>query len=277
VLTKLLQPSTELIYLLSTTMFDIVGAVSTYVSKYRPYVVQNRMYLAALLFVPIAREVYVDYCAWFVLGPGGIPHNFVGYVTQWLLSWIAVKDPRSITSLYFPNRTDLDKEGFLEGDIPEREGTRPKVAAYVAPHRQLTDKSTADLEKSLESAMRKIAEDNDSTLEIKSSVLEGGSSPALSILESVYTENHLHVPRAPREVFHIHAAEGSAHGIFSWTDAVMIIEKGWGEMHGLSGQALGLPHSYLMIYAPRNPGEVKVVSMLVRAAARYGLEGKSVS
>jgi len=57
----------------------------------------------------------------------------------------------------------------------------------------------------------------------------------------------------------------------------MIIEKGWGEMHGLSGQALGLPHSYLMIYAPRNAEEVKVVSMLARAAARYGLEGKNVS
>ena len=136
---------------------------------------------------------------------------------------------------------------------------------------------TANNLQSLDSATRKIAENNDSDLEIKPSVLEGGSSPALSISESVYTDSHLHVPRAPREVFHIHRGEGSAHGIFSWTDAVMIIEKGWGEMHGLSGQALGLPHSYLMIYAPRNPKEVEVVSMLARAAARYGLEGKNVS
>ncbi|MCJ1288301.1 hypothetical protein MMC26_007656 [Xylographa opegraphella] len=258
-------------------MFDIVGVVSTYVSQYRPYVVQNRMFLAALLFVPIAREVYVDYCAWYALGPGGIPHNFAGYVTQWLLSWIAVKNPRSITSLYFPNRTDLDKESFLEGDLPEREGTRPKIATYVAPHRQLTDKSTAELEQLLGSSVRKIAEDNALITEIMPSILEGGSSPALSILESVYTESHLHVPRAPREVFHMHAGEGSAHGIYSWTDAVMIIEKGWGEMHGLSGQALGFPHSYLMIYAPRNAEEVKVVSMLARAAVRYGSEGKNVS
>lgn len=106
--------------------------------------------------------------------------------------------------------------------------------------------------------------------------MEGGISPALSVLESVYTDNHLHVSRAPREVFHFHTLEGSAHGIFSWTDAVMILEKGWGQMHGLSGQALGLPHTYLMIYAPRNKGEINIVCTIAKAAARYGLEGKAV-
>ena len=71
----------------------------------------------------------------------------MGYVIQWLLSWVAVTDPTNIASLYFPNRTDLDKEAFLETELLERDGMRPKIATYVVPHRQLTDRSTAEIEK----------------------------------------------------------------------------------------------------------------------------------
>ena len=90
----------------------------------------------------------------------------------------------------------------------------------------------------------------------------------------MFATNHISYPRSPREIFHLHDSEGSGHGVFSKADAVLIIQKAWGEKHPLSGMALGIPESYLIIYAPRNEEEIKVVEMLARAAARHGLEGE---
>ena len=105
--------------------------------------------------------------------------------------------------------------------------------------------------------------------------MEGGS-PALFVAKSAFTTNHSHAKRSPREVFHVHKSDGSCHGIFSPRDSKTLIEKGWGERHGLSGRAMGIPDTYLMVYAPRNDDEVNVVVKLAKAAARYCLEGKVV-
>ena len=47
----------------------------------------------------------------------------------------------------------------------------------------------------------------------------------------------------------------------SHADAKEVIEKGWGERHGLSGKTVGsrtFTAGYLMIYAPRNEEEVRL-------------------
>jgi len=126
-------------------------------------------------------------------------------------------------------------------------------------------------------ALQQIPAINKTLLESGPSVMEGRGSPALFVSESSFATNHLHSKRSPREVFHLHNSEGSSHGIFSKADAKIIIEKGWGERHGLGGRAMGIPKTYLMIYAPRNNKEVDVVCKLAKAAARYGLEGRQIS
>ena len=78
-------------------------------------------------------------------------------------------------------------------------------------------------------------------------------------------------------MFHVHsAAEGSCHAILSAADAKVVLEKGWGERHGLSGRGLGVPLGYVMVFAPRSVREVEIVGMVARAAAGYGLEGRDV-
>lgn len=93
-----------------------------------------------------------------------------------------------------------------------------------------------------------------------------------------FSPNHAHYPRVSTEFFHCHAAaEGSSHAILSASDASLVIERGWGERHGLSGRALGFPLTYVMIFAPRDEHEVKTVVMIAKAAARYALEGATVT
>lgn len=126
-------------------------------------------------------------------------------------------------------------------------------------------------------SITKIAESNPECIEVGPSKIEGGA-PALHVRPQVYAPNHAHYPRVPREFFHIHAtAEGSVHAILSATDAALVIERGWAERHGLAGRALGFPLTYVMIFAPRNEDEVMTVAMIAKAAARYALEGQSLT
>ena len=136
--------------------------------------------------------------------------------------------------------------------------------------------SLCQILQALEATLSQIVKSNPQTLELGPSQIEGGS-PALFISQENFNSNHDNYPRAPREVFHSHCeAEGSSHAILSAADAMLVLDKGWGERHAISGKGLGPPLGYIMIFAPRNMREVEIVGIIARAAARYGLEGKRV-
>ena len=128
-------------------MIDITGWVSAYVDKLRPLLMQYRMYLLVLLAIPIVTTTYEDYCEWYKLGAGGIPHNFLGYVIQLMLSFLTGRDRRSIAWLDSPKNTELDKTSFLNTTLPTREGDRPTIGPYCVPHRQTTDAASEELKK----------------------------------------------------------------------------------------------------------------------------------
>ena len=128
----------------------------------------------------------------------------------------------------------------------------------------------------MEKIIYQITDSNPKVLEIGSSQLEGGN-PALFVSADVYSPNHMHVPRSPREVFHNHRSEGSSHALLSAVDAATVVERGWGERHALAGRALSIPINYVMIFSPRNEDETDVVRTIAKAAARYCLEGKLIS
>jgi len=229
------------------------------------------------LALPLLNEAYQDYCAWYDLGAGGIPHNLYGWAFQCFLRIFSSSDTRSTGCYDNVGDLELDARSFLDGPLPEREGERPEVAPFVAPHRQVSDTASEEIKDTLVKSFSQIPTDNPTLLEAVPSIMEGGTSPAIFVVESLYAENHLYSKRSPREVIHIHMSEGSSHGIFSKADCKTIIEKGWGERHGLGGKAMGIPNTYLMIYAPRTDDEVHIVYRLAKAAARYGLEGKKLS
>ncbi|WP_217429803.1 luciferase domain-containing protein, partial [Sphingomonas bacterium] len=75
--------------------------------------------------------------------------------------------------------------------------------------------------------------------------------------------------RTHGEIGHIHPSDGSMHMVLGASDTRAVIERGWGERHGLAGIALGLPMTYTLIYAPRDEAEVDTVATILDAAIAH--------
>ena len=71
------------------------------------------------------------------------------------------------------------------------------------------------------------------------------------------------------EIAHIHPSDGSIHMVLGPSDTRTVIERGWGERHGLAGIALGLPATYTLIYAPRDREEVDTIAAILDAAIAH--------
>lgn len=82
--------------------------------------------------------------------------------------------------------------------------------------------------------------------------------------------------RGPREAFlvgrefaHLHPPpEGSLHAALPPSLAAASIARGWAEIHPIARLGL-IPGNVIMLYAPRDDGEVAVVLGLVRAALAF--------
>jgi phospholipase/carboxylesterase len=69
-----------------------------------------------------------------------------------------------------------------------------------------------------------------------------------------------------REFAHLHPArDGSLHMALPPDVVDRVIENGWAERHPLAGKH-GLPNNIVMVYGPRDDGELEVVAALVRAS-----------
>jgi hypothetical protein len=58
------------------------------------------------------------------------------------------------------------------------------------------------------------------------------------------------------------------HIILSPGDTKEVIEKGWGELHGLAGNGPAAK-TYMMIYSPRNDMELEITKKILEAAVKY--------
>jgi len=256
-------------------MASLSEIVSSYASKATALVRNNQVPVAtglALVLIPLLRTIYLDYRGWYNLGAGGIPHNAFGWTVQSFLRLIGSGDTKSTACYDKMMGSPLECQSFIVGELPAREGDPPTVGRWVAPHRQLVDTADSNLVKSLEATLVKIVASN-AFVELHPSKMEGHAD-ALFLEPSLLPKNHAVASRSPLEVYHIHQSEGSSHGIFSATDAKLIIRKGWGERHRLSGGVLGIPIGYVMIYAPRSEQELQIIGSIAKAAIGYGLEGK---
>jgi hypothetical protein len=74
------------------------------------------------------------------------------------------------------------------------------------------------------------------------------------------------------EIAHMHASDGSLHVNLTPKDAKLVLERGWGQRHPLSGRVLYL--GLVMIYAPRGEQELEVVEKITRASVRFMLGEK---
>jgi hypothetical protein len=194
---------------------------------------KNKTLLSLLLLPPILYHLHADYLSYLSLGAGGLPHNLVG----WLISNFCGLFARETLS------TGIYSGGGESAlQLPPRRGPRPTLGRHSIPQRQTTQLGSAAV---LNSALAALCAATPSTL--GTSRLEWHGLALFVRAEG--TPNALE-----GEVVHVHDIDGSAH-VFLGNDADCreVLEKGWGERHGLAGVLL--PKGFLLVYAPRDEEE----------------------
>ncbi|KAF4969361.1 hypothetical protein FSARC_3387 [Fusarium sarcochroum] len=223
----------------------------------------------AIIGIPVFRIAAEDYRGYLALGPGGPPHNVVGWIAQILMKPLK-KEPYH-TSCYDENA--IAKAGsngnaaFLtEKDVPIREAPRPTIGKWTAPSRQLTDLAKKPIIERYQAFLSSLASESPSNLKVATSLAER-RGPALFVA----SEGPWHpIARKTRgEIVHMHASDGSMHVNLAPKDAKLVMDRGWGQRHPLSGTVLYLGN--VMIYAPRNEEELEIVKGITRASVRFML------
>ncbi|WP_335621949.1 fumarylacetoacetate hydrolase family protein [Chryseolinea soli] len=213
-------------------------------------------------------DAYKDYQAWVALGVGGLPHTFDGYQTVKRLGK-NMKNPFDVANL----ERHIGKAGDVSTlkRLPKRKGPRPTIAPFAIPHRQ-TDQHNDTVTRNEERKwIESAAIHQPERLTYKRSFFEKHND-ALFVKDSL-TGNHTLMPITHAEIAHVHPSDGSMHMILSPSDAKVVIESGWGELHGLAGQVFApgreLAPGYIMIYSPRTKKELEIAKQILEAAIRY--------
>ncbi len=206
---------------------------------------------------------YKDYQDWVALGLGGIPHTLDGYRTVKMLGK-QMKDPIDVNRI----TNEIGKPGDIKMlvDLPKREGVKPTIAPFAVPHRQMNQHNDSTIRNKQKQIFDTQVTDANYNLIYKMSYLEK-HSPGIFLKDSA-SGNQTVVPVSHAEVGHIHPTDGSMHIILSPSDTKEVIEKGWGELHGLAGQGAAAK-TYMMIYSPRNEEELEITKRILEAAVKY--------
>ncbi|KAF2791787.1 hypothetical protein K505DRAFT_339273, partial [Melanomma pulvis-pyrius CBS 109.77] len=199
-----------------------------------------------------------DYKRFLSLGPGGTPSTPLGYLKIKLLSLISLRDPLRPAPIPPHFRP---QQGYLSATaLASRTGTRPVVQG-IAPQRQRTQKSPADVYARLVGELRLLAAEPRNCLVERTSCFEKHSSGLFASTPITRT--------CGGEICHAHPSDGSMHMSLHPADAKIVLERGWGERHPLAKGGWFrrfVPREFVLIYAPRCEDEVEVAVGIVKAA-----------
>ncbi|KAL4886472.1 hypothetical protein BJY04DRAFT_73606 [Aspergillus karnatakaensis] len=252
-----------------------------------------RVQLALLILIPLSfyliHTIRKDYHAFLALGPGGTPSTPAGYLRICILRLVTLRDPFAPPSI---PATLHPKTGLLNtATLPTRPGPRPTVAG-IAPQRQLTQKATPAMYDALATEIHRLATSHPKSLYTATSCFEKHSTgifyrqpsiPAPSSSSKTpkpANTSHNHRITCNGEVCHSHPSDGSLHLTLHPADVKLVLERGWGQRHPLARDSWWwvtkiVPTGFVMIYAPRNEDELRVVAEIVRAAGGW-VSGKEL-
>ncbi|GBC69673.1 hypothetical protein HRbin01_01375 [archaeon HR01] len=144
---------------------------------------------------------------------------------------------------------------LLHEGLPRREGERPLTRRGM-PHQQISQNPSEEVYNKLADLLFSIPDVREEV-----SLISVPGARALW-LSSEKVNTSIDSFMVEREFAHLHPPyDGSVHLMAppNWVDE--ILEKGWGERHPLAGHAI--PGNAIMVYAPRNEHEVKIVYNIV--------------
>lgn len=147
------------------------------------------------------------------------------------------------------------------GDLPERDGGRPRVT-WSVPQQQISDQSMMEFQDRL--LERFAAIDGVTVLDSEFSVpgsramlLDNPAGPPGSLLDE-----------PTGEFAHLHPwYDGSLHVALPATQAGDAITKGWAQPHMWAGTRFC--DGFVMIYGPRNDAEVEIITAIVEASHEF--------
>ena len=262
---------------------------------------------SAWTLIHVVTYIRSDYAFFLSLGPGGTPKTPSGYLKICLLGLIS-RSKRDVLIPPTPLAASFSRPYFKTPDaLPLRKERRPIVGG-LAPHRQLTQRGNAADVDALTACLKDMRKANPNLLSEGRSCFEKHSlalflaptqqsreavaihsaqfaakpptgisslsSPSSACLPSAASS----VPTnseavrnttcgAPPEIAHMHGIDGSLHLTLGAEDAGVVIRRGWGERHPLAGR--WLPRGFVMVYAPRNQEELKIMREIIKASAMW--------
>ncbi|KAH8426043.1 uncharacterized protein LDX57_003783 [Aspergillus melleus] len=197
-----------------------------------------------------------------------------------------------------PNQDETRPER-TKTHLPYRRGPPPLVTG-IAPQRQLTQRSTKLIYTRLAQAIEDLVRANPKKYVLGTSCFEKHSTgifaspcttattaPSASSTSSPPTPSMGGKHRRNTcngEICHSHPIDGSLHLTLHPADVRVLIERGWGQRHPLAWEeetsrrwlcgTRFVPAGFVMVYAPRDEDEVRVVMEVVRAAG-WWVSGES--
>src|SRR5512142_1537155 len=161
----------------------------------------------AMVLVRLLLDGHASYRAYLALGPGGVPHNVLGWGAQGLLTPLAARAEDTRQSEIFSLEVQRDGQrrgrGYGElgsrrfikemktqepargGPLPSRLGPRPEIAPFIAPQRQVTGLASADVVLRMSAHLEHLVSLHPSHLALRPSGLEGTDACAVFLAQTL--------------------------------------------------------------------------------------------
>ncbi|KAL1877082.1 hypothetical protein VTK73DRAFT_8890 [Phialemonium thermophilum] len=222
----------------------------------------DRVFLEVMILaIPIVLLIRNDYHNFLNLGPGGTPATPAGYVRLAWYRLFALRDPFSPPPA---DPTLKPATGILQQQpLPYRPGPRPVVAG-LAPQRQLNQAGNLQTYQALKLALEDFSARNPGKFVTATSCLEKHGF-------ALFARRPLNVC-GNGEICHIHTSERSLHMNLHPDDIKEVLEKGWGQRHPMAWKGwvyTPIPSTFVMIYAPRDESDLRIVLKIIEAAIWY--------
>lgn len=219
-----------------------------------------RRVFAAGLGVAALGWAATDYRRWRALGPGGVPGNPLGWL---VVTWLRLRKRDPLDTGGYPGPRAVGAQ--LSGPLPARRGTRPRIAPYPVPHRQLDQIPDREFRANIAALLESTVAERDDVLTFRRSRLEKHNQ-AIFLRDAPEWA----IP-GDGEIAHLHPVDGSMHVTLSPADAAACVSAGWGEWHPLAGVLHRLPDTYLLVYPPRDSYEMAIAARILHAAVDHAL------
>ncbi|KAK4154720.1 hypothetical protein C8A00DRAFT_32458 [Chaetomidium leptoderma] len=219
-----------------------------------------------ILLVPTTLLIHNDYLNFLKLGPGGTPPTPSGYARLTWYRLFTLRDPFRAP----PRDPSQQPPTGILSDLPYRPGPRPIVAG-LAPQRQLNQHGSQRASDRLQHALEALSARHPKKFVTATSCLEKHGF-------ALFARHPVNVC-GNGEVCHIHASDRSMHLNLHPDDIKEVLAKGWGQRHPMAWQGWWVtspvPANFMMIYAPRDESDLKIVSGIVEAAIWYTIAEKA--